>query len=89
MTHGGDYQANSEGVVAAEQLRSFLERVERLSEEIKALNDDKRDVFAEAKGQGFHVPALKEILKRRSADPDARSELDSIVSLYMNALGAA
>ena len=72
---------------AKEQLRSFVERVERLEEEIKGLNSDKRDVFAEAKANGFDVKALKTILAIRRQDPDDRKEHDTVVELYAQALG--
>lgn len=72
---------------AKEQLRSFIERIERMEEEIKALNADKRDIFAEAKGTGFDVKALKTILQIRRQDADARAEHEAIVDLYMSALG--
>lgn len=72
---------------AKDQLRSFVERVERLEEEIKALNSDKRDIFAEAKSNGFDVDAIKAILKIRRQDADERHEHDAIVELYAQALG--
>ncbi len=72
---------------AKEQLKSFVERVERLEEEKKALTDDIKDVFAEAKANGFDVKALREILKIRKEDADERQERDAIVTLYCGALG--
>jgi uncharacterized protein (UPF0335 family) len=51
---------------AKDHLKAFVERVERISEEIKALNDDKRDIYAEAKANGFDVKALKEVIKLRA-----------------------
>ena len=72
---------------AKEQLKSFIERLERMDEEIKALNADKRDIYAEAKGCGFDVKALREILKIRRLDADQRAEHEAIVDLYMQALG--
>ena len=68
-------------------LTAYLERVERLNEDIKALNEDKRDVFAEMKGNGFDVAAFKEIVKLRRQDPDERAERDTILETYMQALG--
>jgi uncharacterized protein (UPF0335 family) len=68
-------------------LRGYIERVENLNTEIKQLNDDKRDVFAEAKGNGFDVKALKEIVKIRGQDANERAERDTIVETYMQALG--
>lgn len=68
-------------------LKAYIERAERLNEEIKGLNDDKRDLFAEAKGNGFDVKAIKEIIKLRSQDPLERAERDTILETYMAAIG--
>ena len=73
--------------VARDQLRSFIERIERLEEEKKTIADDIKDVFAEAKGTGFDTKALREILKIRKQDADQRAEHEAIVDLYMQALG--
>ena len=78
-----NYPAN----ISADQLRTIVERVERLDEEIKALNDDKKEVYAEAKGNGFDTKAIKAIVSIRRKDPDERAEHDAIVSTYMAALG--
>jgi uncharacterized protein (UPF0335 family) len=72
--------------VAVDQLRSFVERIERLDEEIKGLNDDKRDVYAEAKGNGYDVKALKEIVRIRRRDPGEVAESSTILATYMQAL---
>lgn len=72
---------------AKEQLRSFIERIERLEEEKKTISEDIKDVFAEAKGTGFDVKALREILKIRKQDADQRAEHEAIVDLYLQALG--
>ncbi len=72
---------------AKAQLLAFIERIEHLEEEKKSLSDDIKDVFAEAKGQGFDVKALKAIVKRRKADADKLAEHEAIVETYMNALG--
>lgn len=72
---------------AKEQLKSFIERIERLEEEKKAISDDIKDVFAEAKANGFDVKALRTILKLRKEDEDDRKEHDAIVELYCQALG--
>ncbi len=72
---------------AKAQLLSFIERVERLEEEKKSLADDIKDVFAEAKGSGFDVKALRAVLKRRAANADKLAEHEAIVETYMNALG--
>lgn len=73
--------------VAADQLRSFIERIERLNEEIKGLNDDKKDVFAEAKGSGFDVKTMKRIIQLRAMDREDRQEQEELLALYKSALG--
>jgi uncharacterized protein (UPF0335 family) len=70
-----------------DQLKAFIERVERLEEEKKALADDIRDVYAEAKGSGFDVKALRAIVRLRKQDPDERKEQETILETYMHALG--
>ena len=72
---------------AKEQLRQLIERLERLDEEIKALNSDKKDVYTEAKSNGFDVKVMREILKLRRADADERQEFESVLELYCRALG--
>ncbi len=63
--------------IAGDRIRSFIERVEHIEEELKALNEGKKEVFAEAKGEGFDVKVLKEILRLRKQDKDERDEQDS------------
>lgn len=82
MTETPAAKSNVKTVILA-----YVERAERLNEEIKALNDDKRDMFAEAKGNGFDVKALKEVIKIRGQDPNERQERDTILETYMQALG--
>ena len=72
---------------AKDHLKAFVERVERLEEEKKALSDDIRDVYAEAKGNGFDVKALRSIVKLRKEDADERKEHEAILATYMLALG--
>lgn len=71
------------------QLRSFVERAERLDEEIAGLNSDKKDLFAEAKSVGFDVAAIKTVLGIRRKDPAKRSEHNAMVALYLSNLGMA
>lgn len=73
--------------VAADQLRSIIERIERLDEEIKASNDDKKDVYAEAKANGFDTKVIKRIVALRKQDRDERMEHEAILELYLQALG--
>ena len=70
-----------------EQLNAFIERVERLEEEKKAIADDIRDVYAEAKGSGFEVKALRAIVRLRKQNTDERREQQAILETYMHALG--
>jgi uncharacterized protein (UPF0335 family) len=70
-----------------DQLKAFIERVERLEEEKKAIADDIRDVYAEAKGSGFDVKALRAIVRMRKQDADERKEQEAILETYMHALG--
>ncbi|MEO0497647.1 MAG: DUF2312 domain-containing protein [Pseudomonadota bacterium] len=72
---------------AREQLRSFIERVERLEEQKKEIADDIRDVFAEAKGNGFDVKVMRQIVRMRKVDASQREEEDAVRDLYMTALG--
>ncbi|GLR87792.1 DUF2312 domain-containing protein [Bradyrhizobium sp. CB82] len=72
---------------AKDQLRSIIERIERLEEEKKAISDDIRDVYAESKGNGFDVKALRTIVRLRKQDPNERAEAETILETYMQALG--
>jgi uncharacterized protein (UPF0335 family) len=80
-------QEESQGGVAAGELRQFVERIERLEEQKNALDEDIKDVMAELKGRGYDVKAVRAILKLRKQNPDERQEAEAILELYMNALG--
>lgn len=73
--------------ISAGQVKSIIERVERLHEEKNGIESDISDVFKEAKANGYNVKALKVILKIRADDPDKRRELDADVELYAKSLG--
>jgi uncharacterized protein (UPF0335 family) len=75
--------------VAAEELKQFVERVERLEEEKKAIAGDIREIYAEMKGRGFDVRAVREIIKIRRQDHSQRKEMEAILDLYMTALNMA
>lgn len=75
------------GGVAGERLKSFIERIERLEEEKKALADDIRDVYAEAKANGFAVKVMRQIVKIRKMDKDDLDEQEALLETYMRALG--
>lgn len=72
---------------AKDQLKSIIERIERLEEEKKAISDDIKDIFSEARGNGYDVAALRTIIKMRKQDPNERQEAESILEVYMDALG--
>jgi uncharacterized protein (UPF0335 family) len=69
------------------QLRAFIERIERLDEEIASLNADKSDLFKEAKGAGYDVKVMRAVLKLRRTDKAERDEFDAVLDLYLSALG--
>lgn len=73
--------------VARDQLRSIVERVERLEEEKKAIADDIRDVFAEAKANGFDVKTLRTVVRMRKIEAAERQEQEAMLDLYLSALG--
>ena len=75
------------GANSKEQLKSIIERVERLEEDKAAIASDIKDVFLEAKGNGYDVPALKAIIKLRKEDANKRAERETILETYMHALG--
>jgi uncharacterized protein (UPF0335 family) len=82
--------ANEEGAAtrfAKDHLKAFVERIERLEEEKKAIADDIRDVYGEAKANGFDVKALRTIVRLRKQDADERREQETILETYMHALG--
>jgi uncharacterized protein (UPF0335 family) len=72
---------------AKDQLKAFVERIEKLEEEKKAISDDIRDVYAESKANGFDVKALRQIIKLRKIEPTERDEQEAILETYMHALG--
>lgn len=75
------------GGVARDQLRAFVERIERLEEEKKTIADDIKDVYAEAKGTGFDAKALRKVVALRKVDKDERMEQEAILDTYLHALG--
>jgi uncharacterized protein (UPF0335 family) len=75
--------------IPGNRIRSFVERIEQIENEIKELNEAKKEVFSEAKGEGFDVKILKEIIKIRKQDQDERDEHDSLLDVYMRAMDEA
>jgi len=82
-----DEITDSSQTVAAGQLRAFIERVERLTEEKDTISADIRDVFSEMKGAGFDTKAVKQIIKMRKQDRAEREEAEALLELYMSSLG--
>lgn len=89
--HNSDAFAKSEGAatggIAADRLRSIIERVDRLEEERKALGGDIKDIFSEAKSAGFDVKVIKQIIKLRNQDPAEVEEQETLLDIYRRALG--
>ena len=75
------------GGIAADRLRSYIERIERLDEEKKVLAEDIKEVFSEAKFNGFDVKIMRQVLKLRKMDKDDRDEVETLLNLYCKALG--
>ena len=72
---------------AADQLKAFVERVERLEEEKKSIADDIKDVYSEAKGNGYDVKTLRTVVRLRKQDVNERKEQEAILETYLHALG--
>lgn len=82
-TSGPDSQADVTGA----ELRQFIERVERLEEEKKEVSEQIKEVFAEIKGRGFDVKAIRQILRERKQDPNDIAEQEAIIDMYKSAIG--
>jgi uncharacterized protein (UPF0335 family) len=72
--------------IAGDRIRSFVERIEQIETELKELTEAKKEIFSEAKGEGFDVKVLKEIIKLRKQDQDERDEHDTLLHVYMQAM---
>jgi uncharacterized protein (UPF0335 family) len=77
------------GGIAGDRLRSFIERIERLEEERRALGEDIREVYSEAKGAGFDVKVMRQIVRLRKLDESERDEQEALLETYLAALGMA
>ena len=75
------------GGIAGEQLRSYIERIERLEAEKSALANDIREIFADAKGNGFDVKIMRQIVRLRKMDNQDRAEQEELLILYQHAIG--
>lgn len=87
MTKPAEKGHNRAGGIAVEQLKSIIGRVEKLEEEKAGISADIRDVFAEAKGNGFDTVALRTIIKMRKMDTSEREERETVLDTYLHALG--
>ena len=77
----------AEGAVAADQLRLFIERIERLEEEKKAIADDVRDAYSEAKSNGYCTKTMRKVIALRRMEAHDRQEADALIETYRAALG--
>ena len=75
--------------IAGDRIRSFVERIEQIETELKELTEAKKEIFSEAKGEGFDVKVLKEILKLRKQDQEERDEHETLLDVYMRAMDEA
>ena len=87
VTDQDQEQDTDVGGIAADRLRSIIERVERLEEERKALADDIKDIFGEAKSAGFDVKVIRQIIRHRKQEPAEVEEQETLLDLYRRALG--
>lgn len=89
MADDASFDASSEVLTSAAQgrLRSIIERIERLEEDKAAVMADQKEVFAEAKGEGYDVKILRKVIRIRKQDKAKRQEEDAILDLYLSALG--
>lgn len=74
------------GGVAGDRLRSFVERIQHVEDEVKELNEGKKEIYAEAKGEGFDVKILREVVKLMKQDQNERDERDSLLDVYLHAV---
>ena len=77
------------GGITADQLKSYIERIERLEEEKAGLSGDIRDIFSEAKANGFDVKIMRQVIRIRKMDKSERDEQETLLDLYLHALGMA
>lgn len=85
-----DEEINSQiGGIAADALRQFIERIERLEEEKKTLSDDIKDVYGQAKSQGFDTKIIRQIIRLRKMEDQEREEIEQLIDLYKAAIGMA
>lgn len=86
MNYRDDMSGGGESV-AQDQLRSFIDRIERMEEEKAAIANDIKEIYAEARGTGFNTKVMRRIVNIRKQDANERNEMDALLDLYMSALG--
>lgn len=89
MPDGSKALGKRNGTVAADRLRGFIERIEKLEEERQTLGADMREVYSEAKGAGFDTRTMRQVIRLRKMDQAERAELESLLDVYKDALGMA
>ena len=87
VAHSAEHESEGPAAVAVGPLRSFIERIERLEEEKKALTADIRDIYNEAKAQGFDSKVMRQVVRLRRMDRHDRMEQEALLDLYLGALG--
>jgi uncharacterized protein (UPF0335 family) len=75
------------GGIAGDRLKSFIERIERLEEEKRALAEDVKEIYSEAKGAGFDVKVIRQVIRIRKMDEDDRDEAEALLDTYLRAIG--
>jgi uncharacterized protein (UPF0335 family) len=77
------------GEVAGDQLRAVVERIENIEEEIKELTEARKEIYLEAKGNGFDIKTLREVIRVRKQDQKERDELETLLEIYLKAIKGA
>lgn len=80
---------NESAAVTGDRLKSFIERLENLEDEKRAVQEQIKEVFAEAKGEGFDIPTMRQVLRLRRMKPHVRAEQNELLEVYLAALGMA
>ncbi len=84
---GHNSDGAADGVIAAEELRGYIERIERLEEEKKGVADDIKDIYSEAKSTGYDTKTIRTVIRLRKMEPQHRNEAEALLETYLAALG--
>jgi uncharacterized protein (UPF0335 family) len=87
MPDGAKIPGKRSDTVAGERLKSFVERIEKLEEERTSLGADIREVYSEAKGSGFDIKIMRQVIRLRKMEPAERAEMDELLDIYKQAIG--